>query len=76
MSSLIPSQLKDALAFIEALQDIYVKMPQEPEWSEGMRLLLPRVIPLSPDYEGEDPVAWLIANDFDGYDLSTEKPDE
>lgn len=35
---------------------------------------LPNVIPLSPDYPGEAPVAWLVANDFEGYDLTTEEP--
>jgi hypothetical protein len=76
MTALIPSQTRDALSFAEGIQAINEAMPNEPEWGEGMRLWLPDVIPLRPDYPGEKPVAWLIANDFNGYDLTTENPEE
>lgn len=74
MTALIPSQIKDAVAFIEGLQKLLEGLPDEPAWGEGMRLNLPATIPLSPDYSGERPVAWLVANDFNGYDLTTEEP--
>lgn len=75
MTALIPSQIKDAVAFIEALQQVIESLPDDPEWGGGMRLNLPAVIPLTPDYKGEAPVAWLVANDFNGYDLTTQEPD-
>jgi hypothetical protein len=76
MSSLTPEQLSDAVTYIKGLVRINDELPTEPDWSEGLRLLLPDVIPLRPDYPGEKPVAWLIANDFNGYDLTTENPEE
>jgi len=73
--NLSDSQLADALAFMKGLKAINESLPDDPEWGGGMRLILPAVIALAPDYEGEPPVAWLTANDFNGYDLSTENPD-
>lgn len=75
MSTIIESQLRDALAYMSALKDEKFQLSPEPTWGEGVRLYLPNVIPLRPDYEGESPVAWLVANDFGGYDLSTENPE-
>ena len=71
---LMESQLKDALAYVNALNLLMESLPNEPEWQGGLRLILPDVIELRPDYPGEAPVAWLVANDVDGYDLSTVKP--
>lgn len=76
MAYLIASQLVDALAYMKALEDAGNAAPIEPAWGEGVRLVLPSVIPLHPDYEGEAPVAWLVANDFGGYDLSTTAPEK
>jgi hypothetical protein len=73
--TLITSQLEDALILMKGLQAAVESLPDKPDFGEGMRLTLPSVIPLQPDYEGERPVAWLIANDFNGYDLSTTEPD-
>jgi len=75
MTKLIESQLSDALAYMKALSGLGATLPNEPTWGGGMRLWLPDVIPLSPDYKGEAPVAWLVANDFDGYDLTTTAPE-
>lgn len=74
MAALIPSQLKDALVYVDVLGSVDAKLGGEPGWQGGMRLVLPNVIPLSPDAQGEGPIAWLIANDFGGYDLATENP--
>lgn len=74
MSTLIPSQVRDALAYMEALSNAIKNLPQGEDWGGGLRLWLPDVIPLSPDYKGEPPVAWLVANDFEGYDLATTDP--
>ena len=74
MSTLLETQLRDALAYMVALNDEKIGLAQEPKWGEGVRLSLPNVIPLSPDYQGEAPVAWLVANDFGGYDLTTTDP--
>lgn len=74
MSTLLETQLRDALAYMAALNDEKIGLAQEPKWGEGVRLWLPDVIPLSPDCEGEAPVAWLVANDFGGYDLTTTNP--
>lgn len=75
MTNLIESQLADALLFMAALRKANESLPSEPAFGEGMCLWLPSVIPLRPDFEGEEPVAWLVANDFNGYDLTTEKPE-
>jgi len=74
MNALPEPQLRDALAYMSALNDEKIGLAQEPKWGEGLRLWLPNVIALSPDYKGEEPVAWLIANDFGGYDLTTSAP--
>ena len=75
MSTLIESQLSDALALMKGISAALKSLPDEPEWGGGLRLWLPKVIPLTNDYSGDDtPVAWLVANDFDGYDLSTVEP--
>lgn len=74
MTALIPSQLRDALAYAEGITKISEDLPLDPEWGGGLRLVLPDVIALRPDYDGEKPVAWLVANDFNGYDLTTEEP--
>ena len=73
MTTLITSQLRDVLAYIDALEAGTKALSDSPSWGGGMRLCLPAVIPLCPDYDSA-PVAWLVANDFDGYDLTTEKP--
>ena len=74
MTALIESQLTDAVTFMKALRSAIESLPDDPEWGAGMRLTLPAVIPLTPDYKGERPVAWLVANHFNGYDLTTEEP--
>lgn len=74
MSTLLETQLRDALAYMAALNDDKMALSQEPKWGEGVRLWLPNVIALTPDYEGEAPVAWLVSNDFGGYDLTTTDP--
>lgn len=76
MAHLIPSQLRDALAYIDGLEKTIKSLPEEPAWDGGgLHLLLPNVIPLTTDYSGDkNPVAWLVANDFEGYDLTTEEP--
>lgn len=76
MTTLIQTQLADALAYMAALDTEKMNLAEEPTWGEGVRLWLPNIIPLSPDYKGEKPVAWLVANDFGGYDLSTVQPQE
>lgn len=74
MTALNTHQLKDALMYVELLQ-LEDKLPDTPAWGDGNHLLLPQVIPLTSDYTGEDTVyAWLVANDFSGYDLMTEDP--
>lgn len=74
MSTILTSQLRDALVYMDALNIEKMPLADEPSWGEGVRLWLPNVIPLSPDYRGEKPVAWLVSNDFGGYDLSTTDP--
>lgn len=74
MTNLIGSQLKDALAYMDALEKACENLPDDPEFGEGLRLTLPPVIPLHSDYPGEGPRAWLVANDFNGYDLATTEP--
>lgn len=74
MSTLIPSQLRDALHYMDALEKAIATTDDKTERGGGLRLWLPAVIPLQPDYADHEPVAWLIANDFDGYDLSTVDP--
>lgn len=72
---LIETQLSDALAYMKALRDVVEGLPDEPGWGEGLRLILPEVIALRADYGGDQtPYAWLIANDFNGYDLTTSAP--
>lgn len=75
MNRLIPSQIKDALAFSEGIAQLIEGLPDSPEWGGGERLVLPSVLPLRVDdgYTTE-PYAWLIANDFNGYDLTTTNP--
>lgn len=73
--TIIESQLRDALAYVAALSDEKLQLSSEPAWGEGVRLLLPNVIALRPDFDGEAPVAWLVANDFGGYDLTTTDPE-
>lgn len=75
MTTLTETQLRDALAYIEVLNTLYKKLPEEPDWGDGMHLVLPKQVPLSPDFEGDKPVAWLVANDFGGYDLTTTNPE-
>lgn len=72
--TVIESQLRDALVYMGALDTEKMSLAEEPGWNEGLRLWLPNVIPLSPDSRGEAPVAWLVANDFGGYDLATVEP--
>lgn len=74
MNNIIESQLRDALCYMAALNTENMQLSEKPEWGEGVRLWLPNVIPLRPDYGDEEPVAWLVANDFGGYDLSTKDP--
>ena len=74
MSKLLTSQLRDALVYMEALDTEKMPLAEDGEWGQGLRLWLPNVIPLSPDYKGEAPVAWLVANDFGGYDLTSHEP--
>jgi hypothetical protein len=75
MAELIPSQVRDALAFMDGIEKIVTALPDEPEWGGGLRLVLPAIIPLTTDYRGDrNPVAWLIANDFNGYDITTKEP--
>lgn len=75
MADLIPSHVRDALAYMDALEKATAGLPDDPEWGGGLRLILPAVIPLSTDYaEDMNPVAWLVANDFNGYDLTTKEP--
>lgn len=77
MTHLIESQLSDALAYMKALHEVIKGLPDDPEWGGGLRLLLPAAIPLTTDFRGDDePVAWLVSNDFDGYDLTTTKPEK
>lgn len=71
---LLQSQLIDALHYMQALEAAINTTSEEPGWGNGLHLWLPNVIPLAPDYEGESPVAWLVSNDFNGYDLTTEEP--
>jgi hypothetical protein len=75
MANLIESQLSDALAYAKALRQANENIPDEPEWGGGLHLILPDVIPLKSDFKGDEVVyAWLVANDFNGYDLSTDNP--
>lgn len=69
------TQMRDALVFAEALGAAISSLPDSPSFGGGERLYLPTVIPLRPDYPGEGPVVWLVANDFDGYDVQTSKPE-
>lgn len=72
--ALIKTQLKDALHYMEGLEKMLAALSNDPEWHGGERLWFPSVIELRPDYEGEKPVAWLVGNDFGGYDLVMEDP--
>lgn len=73
--SLFDSQLADALTIVKGLGVLIESLPDEPDWGEGLHLRLPTVIPLFADNtENMVPVAWLVANDFSGYDLTTEDP--
>ena len=75
MNRIIPSQLRDTMHFIEGLERIVSSMDDNVEWGNGLRLTLPAIIPLRSDYEEEELiVAWLVANDFGGYDLVTSDP--
>jgi hypothetical protein len=74
MTQLLRTQLADALVYMDALDTEKMPLAEEPKWGEALRLWLPSVIPLSPDYNGEAPVAWLVANDFGSYDLTTDDP--
>jgi len=75
MTTLTKSQLKDALLYVELFEGIDAMLPNEPDWGDGMHLVLPSVIPLKSDFDGDDhPYAWLVANDFNGYDLTTTDP--
>lgn len=69
------TQMKDAVILAEALGRGLDLLPNEPAWGNGEHLRLPAVIPLETDYEGEGPLAWLVANDFNGYDISTTNPE-
>jgi len=71
---LINSQVSDALVFMRALEIAGDDLSNLPDFGDGLRLTLPPVIPLHSDYKGEGPRAWLVANDFGGYDLTTEEP--
>lgn len=72
--NLIESQLRDALHYAAGLRQINETSADDPGWGEGMRLVLPEVIPLRGDYPGEPAYAWLVTNDFNGYDLTTVDP--
>jgi hypothetical protein len=72
--SLMQSQIEDALHYMNALSAAIKSVPEGESWGGGVRLWLPDVIPLRPDYRGEKPVAWLVANDFEGYDLTMQEP--
>lgn len=75
MTTLIEPQVSDALTYMNALQAAFDSLSKEPEWGGGLRLILPSVIPLQTDYAGDvHAVAWLVANDFGGYDLATTDP--
>lgn len=74
MSTLIVSQMKDAIAFAEGLKALIESLPEEPRWGGGERMCLPMVIELRSDYPGDSTRAWLVANDFDGYDITTTDP--
>lgn len=75
MTTLIKSQLADALLYMELFAGLEEKLPDKPDWGDGMHLVLPDVIPLKSDWRSDDTVyAWLVANDFNGYDLTTENP--
>lgn len=74
MTTLSESQLRDALVYLAAFNTEKMPLAEQPEWGGGTRLWLPNVIPLMPDHPGESAVAWLVDNDFGGYDLSTVDP--
>lgn len=75
MAQLIESQLSDALTYAKAIREAIESIPDNPEWGGGLHLLLPDTIPLKSDFRGDETVyAWLIANDFNGYDLTTDSP--
>jgi hypothetical protein len=76
MSTLIESQIRDALTYMEGLSAALKALPNEPAWGGGgQHLVLPAYIPLMTDSRSDiAPVAWLVANDFDGYDLTTTDP--
>lgn len=78
MTTLTTSQLRDALTYAEGLEKSLKVLSDDPPWDgSGLHLILPAIIPLVTDVRGDDrPVAWLIANDFNGYDISTTDPEE
>ena len=75
MNTIIPSQMRDALIWAEALGAALDSLPDEPQWGGGMHLVLPSTIPLTPDGDEGHPVAWLVVNEFNGYDLTTTQPE-
>lgn len=75
MTTLTPSQTRDAVYWMEHLGMALEQMPPEPDFGDGLRLMLPDVIPLKSDFSGDDHTyGWLVANDFNGYDLTTTDP--
>lgn len=75
MPALIKSQVEDALLYMSLFDGLADKLSDNPNWGDGLHLILPAVIPLRGDYRSDETVyAWLVANDFDGYDLATEDP--
>lgn len=75
MTTLTKSQLVDAQIYMDLFTGLDEKLPDTPDWGDGLHLILPPVIPLKSDFPGDTHTyAWLVANDFDGYDLTTTDP--
>lgn len=74
MSTITTSQMQDALHIANGLANTIKTLPKGEEWGGGLRLWMPNVIALRPDYDGEGPIVWLVSNDFEGYDITTVAP--
>ena len=70
------SELMVALEYIEALKGFNAGLPNGRFYSGGLRLTLPKVIPLGYKDQGQEPAAWLVEDASGGYSLSELEPNE
>lgn len=70
------SELMEALGYIDVLKNCNAGLPQGLFYSSGLRLILPKVIPLGYKDQGQEPAAWLVEDASGGYSLSELEPNE